>query len=125
MRRWDEGTDDGSVLDSPWCLSILTCAAPYAPGVGQPASGDLLQLRIERVLAVARAYGYQALVLGAWGCGAFENDVNRTARDFHAALTTRFDGAFSDVVFAIADWSPERRFLDPFRRVFAPPEDGF
>ena len=26
--------DDGTPLDQPWLLSMLTCAAPYAPGVG-------------------------------------------------------------------------------------------
>jgi uncharacterized protein (TIGR02452 family) len=58
------------------------------------------------------------LVLGAWGCGAFENDPYRTASDFRQALENDFDGAFSEIVFAITDWSPERRFLGPFRDVF-------
>ena len=107
--------DDGTAFPTPWVLSVLTCAAPYAPGIGQPLAGDLLAARIRRVLAIARAYDYSALVLGAWGCGAFGNDPARTARDFYAALAGEFDGAFVQVVFAIVDWSPERRFLAPFR----------
>src|SRR6185436_9140860 len=71
--------DSGTALDAPWTLSFITCAAPYAPAVGQPAAGDLLKARIGRVLAVARAHGYDTLVLGAWGCGAFGNDGARTA----------------------------------------------
>lgn len=106
--------DDGRELDQPWLLSFITCAAPYAPAIGQPQAGDLLQQRIQRVLAIAHAFGYQALVLGAWGCGAFHNDPHRTARDFRSALEGDFRGAFSDVVFAITDWSPERKFLAPF-----------
>ncbi|MFH7244245.1 MAG: hypothetical protein ACHWZW_15515 [Spirulina sp.] len=39
--------------------------------------------------------------------------------DFRQALETTYSGAFSDVVFAISDWSPERKFLGPFRDVFA------
>jgi uncharacterized protein (TIGR02452 family) len=112
-------SDDGTPLDAPWPLSVITCAAPYAPRVGQPRAGDLLQQRIARVLAIARAYGYTGLVLGAWGCGAFGNDPHRTARDFHAALMPHA-GAFAQVVFAVADWSPERRFLAPFALRFAP-----
>ncbi len=111
--------DAGVALEQPWPLSILTCAAPYAPEVGQPRAGDLLQQRIQRVLAIAHAYGYTALVLGAWGCGAFANDPQRTAGDFHAALAGEFAGLFTEVVFAIADWSAERRFLTPFCRVLA------
>lgn len=112
-------TDDGTELNHPWLLSFVTCAAPYAPQVGQPRSGDLLQKRIHRVLAIAQAYGHSSLVLGAWGCGAFENDTQRTAADFRQALETEFRGAFADIVFAITDWSPERRFLRPFQEVFS------
>jgi len=112
-------SDDGMALDHPWLLAFITCAAPYAPAICQPEAGDLLRQRIHRVLAIARAYGHTALVLGAWGCGAFANDVYRTATDFRQALEYEFSGAFSDVVFAIADWSPERKFLGPFREVFA------
>lgn len=110
--------DDGAELVHPWLLSFVSCAAPYAPVIGQPESGDLLKQRIHRVLAIARAYCHQALVLGAWGCGAFGNDPHRAAADFRYALENEFRGAFSDVVFAITDWSPGRRFLGPFRDVF-------
>jgi uncharacterized protein (TIGR02452 family) len=111
--------DDGTELPHPWLLSFITCAAPYAPVIGQPEAGDLLQKRIHRVLAIARSFGHAALVLGAWGCGAFANDPHRTATDFRQALENAYSGAFSDIVFAITDWSPERRFLGPFRDVFA------
>ena len=113
--------DDGTALERPWLLDFITCAAPVAHRIGQPRAGDLLQRRIHRVLAIARAYGHPALVLGAWGCGAFNNDPHRTASDFRQALETEFRGAFAEVVFAIADWSPERRFLGPFRDAFAAP----
>lgn len=110
--------DDGTELSQPYLLSFITCAAPYAPAIGQPLSGDLLETRIQRVLAIAHAYGYTTLVLGAWGCGAFANDPDRTAMDFRKALETTFAGKFSDVVFAITDWSPHRKFLKPFQDVF-------
>jgi uncharacterized protein (TIGR02452 family) len=110
--------DDGTTLDAPWLLDVLTCAAPVAFRVGQPLAGDLMARRITRVLAIAQAHGYDTLVLGAWGCGAFGNDAHRTARDFRAALEGPFGGVFAEVVFAVTDWSPERRFLGPFREVF-------
>lgn len=70
------------------------------------------------MLAIARTHGYRALVLGAWCCGAFGNDPERTARDFHGALTGPFAGVFSDVVFAVTDWSPQRSFLGSFGGLF-------
>lgn len=112
--------DDGVELEVPWLLSVITCAAPVAHRIGQPEAGDLLQQRIRRVLAIAQAFGYTTLVLGAWGCGAFGNDARRTAIDFRSAIEGEFLGAFQNIVFAITDWSVERKFLGPFRDVLAP-----
>lgn len=112
-------TDDGRALPRPWLMDVLTSAAPYAPTVGQPESGDLLQKRIHRVLEIASSLGSGSLVLGAWGCGAFSNDTWRTATDFRSALEQDYAGHFRDVVFAIADWSPERRFLGQFAKAFS------
>lgn len=109
--------DDGRPLDAPWPLSFVTCAAPYAPKVGQPRAGDLLHQRIRRVLAIAHAMGHDALVLGAWGCGAFGNDPKRTAQSFRVILEEEFPTAFDAVVFAVTDWSPQRTTLAPFREV--------
>lgn len=110
--------DAGRPLAAPWLLSFATCAAPYAPTVGRARAADLLRARISRLLAVAQAHGFESLVLGAWGCGAFANEPERTARDFRSALEGEFAGAFREVVFAVTDWSPERKFLGPFRDVF-------
>ena len=37
---------------------------------------------------------------------------------FQQALASRFRGAFSKVIFAVLDWSEERRFIGPFQRSF-------
>lgn len=111
--------DNGTTLSQPWLLNILTCAAPYAPRIGKQQSAKLLRQRIHRVLSIAQAYGYSSLVLGAWGCGAFGNDPQQTAIDFRQTLENDFSDAFSDIVFAITDWSPERKFLGPFNSVFS------
>jgi uncharacterized protein (TIGR02452 family) len=134
--------DDGLSLERPWLLSFITCAAPHCnfpPGfirnlvasdtadltytglvlLYADQAAKLLRQRIHRVLAIAKAYQYDTLVLGAWGCGAFNNDPKRAAANFREALDTDFRGAFSNIVFAITDWSPERKFLAPFRDAFA------
>jgi uncharacterized protein (DUF1810 family) len=116
--------DDGSALEEPWLLDFATCAAPYAARIGNDRSAYLLASRIIRLLAVAAASGYEDLVLGAWGCGAFANDPERTARDFLSALEGEFAGRFNHVVFAITDWSSERNTLGPFRDAFSPKLQG-
>jgi len=111
--------DAGMECSKPWLLSFLTCAAPYAPAIGRLDAEPMLRQRIHRVLAIARAYGYESLVLGAWGCGVFANDPLQTAKDFRSALEGDFAGAFNRVIFAITDWSEQRRYLRPFCDVFS------
>lgn len=107
--------DAGNLGEVPWPLSFITCAAPVATHLRPGEAEALMVERIDRVLRIASSYHYDSLVLGAWGCGAFGNDPAATASAFVTALADRFRGHFSQVVFAITDWSPERRFLGPFR----------
>lgn len=111
-------SDDGCTLDPFWSLSILTCAAPVATRLPRTLSATLMNSRIKRVLEVCRSFGYTHLVLGAWGCGAFGNDPLKVAETFRDVLETDYPDSFSNIVFSVADWSAERRFLGPFRDVF-------
>jgi len=108
-----------ALVEEPFHLSVLTCAAPMVSHTGASRARELLRGRILRVLAIMSAYGYEAVVLGAWGCGAFGNDPVTTARDFRDALWGPFRGAFRAVVFAVTDWSLQRRTLGAFRDVMA------
>lgn len=113
-------TDEGRLLERPWNLSILTCAAVNGVALERYALHRLkdvpsvMQQRTARVLTVAGGHDVQRLILGAWGCGAFGLDAPMMAGVFHEALTGPFAGVFREVVFAITDWSPERRFIGPF-----------
>jgi uncharacterized protein (TIGR02452 family) len=113
--------DAGNLLEAPVPCSFLTAAAPNANAVlaRDPARGPELRaalaLRIERVLAIAAAHDHEAIVLGAWGCGAFGNDPALVAELFGAALCGPYAGTFTRVCFSILDWSPEQRFIGPFR----------
>ena len=61
-------------------------------------------LRIRTVLHAALYMHMEHLVLGAFGCGAFQNPAKEVARIFHDELrSAEFVGAFSSVVFAIVD----------------------
>jgi len=113
--------DDGTLLETPYPVSILTCAAPNAkrvPPERQAAILPAMWTRILKVLAVGLQHGHDAIVLGAWGCGAFGNDSGEVAALFHRALTENFRGAYRHVVFAIVDWSSEKHYIGPFQKAF-------
>lgn len=116
--------DAGALLEQPWPCAFITAAAPNRKTLLQqnparePELPQVFARRISRVLAVAARGGHDALVLGAWGCGAFGCDPEVVAAQFHAALLGPFRGAFTRVVFAVLDTSPERRTIGPFERRF-------
>ena len=89
----------------------------WSPG-RRPEIELAFEERIHKVLSIALLHGHAAIVLGAWGCGAFGNDSREVAPLFARALSSSFQGVFSRVVFAITDWSKERRFISPFQEAF-------
>jgi uncharacterized protein (TIGR02452 family) len=118
--------DRGRLLDEPYPVGFLTAAAPNAGVVRRTApqrTAELphaLAVRAERVLETAAAHGYRRLVLGAWGCGVFQNDPAQVAGAFRELLASggRFAGAFEHVVFGILDRTPESQVRAAFARAF-------
>ncbi|CAN5434977.1 hypothetical protein BH09MYX1_BH09MYX1_15860 [soil metagenome] len=84
----------------------------------RPDVARVMRERIARVLALSAHEDHATLILGAWGCGVFQNDTADIALAFREAFDGAFAGAFSHVVFAVYDTSPERRFRGPFERRF-------
>ncbi|WP_330461141.1 TIGR02452 family protein [Streptomyces sp. NBC_00820] len=103
--------DRGRLLARPYAAGFLTAAAPNAGVVRRTAperAGDLpaaLAARAERVLETAALHGYRHLVLGAWGCGVFQNDPAQVAGAFRDLLGPggRFSQTFAHVVFGVLD----------------------
>ena len=57
------------------------------------------------MLHVAAAHGHNTLVLGALGCGVFQNPPDAVAELWHELLSTEFRASFARVIFAC--YSPE------------------
>ena len=103
--------DKGRLLDEAYEVGFLTSAAPNAGVVLRQAperAPDLpsaLARRAERVVETAVAHGYRRLVLGAWGCGVFQNDPAQVAEAFRVLLDEggRFHGYFEHIVFGVLD----------------------
>lgn len=118
--------DRGGLLDEPYTTGFLTAAAPNAGVVRRTTPQRTAELpqalatRAERVLETAAAHGYRRLVLGAWGCGVFQNDPAQVAGAFRALLGPggRFAGAFEHVVFGILDRTPGSAVREAFVRAF-------
>ena len=118
--------DRGRLLPEPYLAGFLTAAAPNAGVVRRAAPervGELpgaLAVRAERVLQTAAAHGYRRLVLGAWGCGVFQNDPAQVAGAFRALLGPggRFARTFAHVVFGVLDRTPGATVREAFVRAF-------
>ncbi|MCF3129631.1 TIGR02452 family protein [Streptomyces olivochromogenes] len=122
--------DRGSLLAEPFSAGFLTAAAPNAGVVRRttpertPELPRALAVRAERVLETAAAHGYRRLVLGAWGCGVFQNDPAQVAGAFRALIGPggRFAGTFEHVVFGILDRTPGAVVREAFVRAFGEPQ---
>ncbi|MEP3478716.1 MAG: TIGR02452 family protein [Fuerstiella sp.] len=119
--------DDDRLLTEPYLVSIVTSPAVNARAVRKNEPNVTSQIqpameqRIRSVLAVARQYEHNSIVLGAWGCGVFGNDSNDVARWFADALfgDPSFIGAFDRVEFAVLDFADGAPTYNAFRNVFA------
>lgn len=115
-----------------WCqVDVITCAAPNLranpynsmnPGSGVAAKvtdKELLEIhkkRAKQMLNVALANGAQVLVLGAFGCGAFQNNPEVVARAYKEVLK-EFAGAFEYIEFAVYCSPRSSINYDVFKRV--------
>ena len=118
--------------ESEWLeVDVLTCAAPNLrprpynpmnPGGGEPAQvsdEELLELhrsRARHMLTAAAANGVDVLVLGAFGCGAFQNNPEVVARAYREILP-EFDGRFIQIEFAVYCSPRDGRNYEAFRRI--------
>ena len=103
---------------------VLTCAAPYFnPDKKKPVTPERLEEvfhgRIRNILEVAAAQDVDILVLGAFGCGAFNNPPDLVAGVFADLLLKRGYGRFfKKVIFAIKRNNVQNTNLEAFRRAF-------
>jgi len=118
--------DDGKLLDTPLQASILTSPAVNAGVVRRLGSqkeidaiNETMLARTEKVLSVALVNGYEYLILGAWGCGVFQNIPTDVANFFKFHLTENpvFKGMFKKVAFAVYD-VPYGNSIKAFEKVF-------
>ncbi len=118
--------DDGTLLEEPYYVDFITSPAPNAGAILKNKPQDLdkipeaLYSRGAKVLSLAAYHNCDALILGAWGCGVFRNQVPLVAQMFADLLLPKgeFWGRFKSIVFSILDNSTEQKTLTEFQRRF-------
>ena len=115
----DEG---GQELDEPVCITIVTSPAVNAGVVRRSEENNvekivpIMRMRVEKLLALCQHKQQTTLVLGAWGCGVFQNDPEDIVQLFQEALTGQFANQFKRVVFAVK--TDKEAIIEPFRKRF-------
>lgn len=102
-------------------MNVITMAAPYAKTVRRyrpylenriyPA----LKARCQRVLEIAASNKQEVLILGAFGCGVFGNNLDDLIEIWYELLNNDFKDVFKKVIFAV----PEESSLDKFIKRFS------
>lgn len=114
-----------------YTVDVITCAAPNLrerpsnsmnPGSGMAAvrikNSELRKIhtqRVGRILDIARAHGAEVVILGAFGCGAFQNPASVVAEGIAAAVRERMSD-FETIEFAVYCPPSDTTNYEAFRR---------
>lgn len=112
-------------LAEPFFASVITAPAPNTgPYLRENPTGleilsETFVRRWKNVLRIARDRGTKRLLLGAWGCGAFQGDPVLASRTAQEAIESDGSG-LNEIVFAIPTGDQKSRSnWAAFRRTFA------
>lgn len=128
--KTDESIPQRMQEDDFVTVDVITCAAPnlrekpsnfFNPDSGNAVHitpNELYKLHLKRakhILHIAAFNGVDTLILGAFGCGAFQNDPNIVAKAYRDA-SRDYSRYFDLIDFAIycRDWESEN--YDAFKR---------
>lgn len=114
--------EEGEIIEEPMYCGIITAPA-VNNGVVKRREPErinevetVMKRRIKKVLAIAHLHQHRCLVLGAWGCGVFQNNPIEMARYFKEILDGGFKNKFERIFFAV--FSSNERFIKPFYHEF-------
>lgn len=118
--------------EESWCtVDVLTCAAPNLRtrpyNAMNPGSGvavflsdeqlfEIHKKRARHMLTIAVVHGIDIFVLGAFGCGAFQNNPEVVAKAYKEVVA-EFDGYFRKIEFAVYCSERDRKNYEVFQRI--------
>ena len=121
---------DCLLMENPYNVAVISCAALNLNGryaIKLTADGrlpqraiDITRNKIRTVFRIGLSYGHDALVLGAFGCGAFRNPPAEIARIFHGVMEEpEFKDKYRLITFSIIeDHNSNNRNLRAFGEEF-------
>lgn len=112
-------------LDKPYYMGVISMAmlrhkikAKTNTSRGTEAY-NVIYNKIDTFLATAYLYGHDAVVLGAWGCGAFGNDPVKVSQIFKDVIKDKYSKTFERILFGIVDNEKSDNYT-VFKKTFAP-----
>jgi hypothetical protein len=96
------------LLPVPFRIGVVSAALRSA---SWPQDRAFVEAKVRGVMQIAEANNHRAIVLGAWGCGAFGNPTAEVAGCF-ARVLAEGTGRLERVVFAIPDATKARCFRE-------------
>lgn len=124
----DTQADGYRLLQTPFKVNMIAIAAHRNPPTevmlnGEkrftPAEEEYMFHKVRTILRIAYANGQKALVLGALGCGAYNNPPKHVAEIFKAVIKEpEFAGIFENIYFAIINDHNSNCNFEAFEGVF-------
>ena len=117
-------------MEEPYQVAVISCAALNLNGkysLALTPDGHMPEMakaitrdKVRTIFRIALSHGHDALVLGAFGCGAFKNPPAEVAAIFHEILEEpEFKNKFRLVTFSIIeDHNSNNRNLKAFEKAF-------
>lgn len=117
--------DHGQFNNPPIKVDIITAPAPNKGAMIQHNRTEELLLldsifkeRINKVLSLAAYQGVEYIILGAWGCGVFRNDISSVAKMFKQVIDEKYSNTFKKIIFSIYDSSPKKENFEKFKNSY-------
>lgn len=121
--------ENGRLLTEPYLIDVITSAAVNCSAI--PYNGkvksyihNVMYGRIKQILCIAAINRVDTLVLGAFGCGVFKNNVSDIAGIFqHILIQENYKKYFKHITFAITDGNMSKNY-DAFVSAFDDSKEG-
>ena len=113
--RKNEGK--GFAFCKPFQIDMIASAAYHLHSSKLPEGyEENTKAKMRAILRTAKGTGHDAVVLGAFGCGAFKNSPKKIATLFKQVIQEKeFKGAFKEIAFAIInDHNGKNNLKNPF-----------